>query len=121
MQGLEQLVSLLQPPGPGMGDNVLLYTLVFSAVLGLFPALIAYMKGRNFLLWYIYGCVFFLGAIVQVMFISNAKAKPQGGATAASGLSQADELERFARLKDLGILTQAEFDAKKRQLLGLSR
>lgn len=29
------------------------------------------------------------------------------------------EIERLAQLKDQGILTQEEFDAKKRQLLGL--
>lgn len=30
-----------------------------------------------------------------------------------------DQLERLAKLKDQGIVTQEEFDAKKRQLLGL--
>ena len=38
---------------------------------------------------------------------------------AAASLSVADEIEKLASLKDRGILTQEEFDAKKRQLLGL--
>lgn len=33
--------------------------------------------------------------------------------------SSADELAKLAALKDRGILTQAEFDAKKKQILGL--
>ncbi len=33
--------------------------------------------------------------------------------------SAADELDKLAALKDRGVLTQAEFDAKKRQILGL--
>lgn len=37
----------------------------------------------------------------------------------AAPTSVADEIEKLASLKDRGILTQEEFDAKKRQLLGL--
>jgi hypothetical protein len=33
--------------------------------------------------------------------------------------SVADEIKKFADLKDQGILTQEEFDAKKKELLGL--
>ena len=33
--------------------------------------------------------------------------------------SSADEIEKFKRLLDKGIITQEEFDAKKKQLLGL--
>lgn len=36
-----------------------------------------------------------------------------------SGLSQADELLKFKQLLDSGVITQEEFDAKKKQLLGL--
>lgn len=32
---------------------------------------------------------------------------------------QVEQLEKLAQLKDQGILTQAEFDAKKQQILGL--
>ena len=37
----------------------------------------------------------------------------------ASPLFVADEIEKLASLLERGILTQEEFDAKKRQLLGL--
>lgn len=37
----------------------------------------------------------------------------------ASTVSSADEIKKFKELLDLGIITQEEFDAKKKQLLGL--
>ena len=38
---------------------------------------------------------------------------------AASTVSSADELRKFKGLLDDGIISQEEFDAKKKQLLGL--
>jgi membrane protease subunit (stomatin/prohibitin family) len=40
-------------------------------------------------------------------------------AAAPSTDDQIAELEKLAQLKDQGILTQEEFDAKKKQILGL--
>ena len=34
-------------------------------------------------------------------------------------ISQADELKKFADLKEQGIITEEEFNAKKKQILGL--
>ena len=34
-------------------------------------------------------------------------------------VSTADELKKFKELLDMGVITQEEFDAKKKQLLGL--
>lgn len=39
--------------------------------------------------------------------------------TAAASPSAADELKKFKELLDMGAITQEEFDAKKKQLLGL--
>ena len=36
-----------------------------------------------------------------------------------AGISSADELKKYKELLDAGIITQVEFDAKKKQLLGL--
>ena len=36
-----------------------------------------------------------------------------------NALSTADELKKFKELLDMGVITQDEFDAKKKQLLGL--
>lgn len=46
----------------------------------------------------------------------HATGKAQQSNTAQAG-SVADELEQFAQLKDKGVITQAEFDAKKKELL----
>ena len=39
--------------------------------------------------------------------------------TSAPTISAADELKKFKELLDSGIISQEEFDAKKKQLLGL--
>ena len=38
---------------------------------------------------------------------------------AAAGAGTADELKKFKVLLDSGVITQEEFDAKKKELLGL--
>lgn len=43
----------------------------------------------------------------------------KGNVTVVNSTSNADELKKFKDLLDAGILTQEEFDAKKKQLLGL--
>jgi len=44
---------------------------------------------------------------------------PQPAAPAAPAESYLDELERLAALRDQGIISEADFEAKKQQLLGL--
>jgi L-fucose isomerase-like protein len=46
-------------------------------------------------------------------------AAPAPAAPAEAAPSYLDELERLARLRDQGIITDEDFEAKKRQLLGL--
>lgn len=43
----------------------------------------------------------------------------ESGGVSASSISAADELAKWKRLLDNGTITQTEFDAKKKQLLGL--
>ena len=43
----------------------------------------------------------------------------QTNSTPIPATSAADELKKFKELLDMGIITQEEFDAKKKQLLGL--
>ncbi len=62
-----------------------------------------------------------------VELIGAAKGSTDGAATSAAAspqaasptMSSADEIERLAGLLERGILTQEEFDAKKKELLGL--
>ena len=39
--------------------------------------------------------------------------------TVVNAISPAEELKKMKELLDMGIITQEEFDAKKKQLLGL--
>ncbi len=47
------------------------------------------------------------------------KAMQNSTSPAAPATSAADELKKFKELLDMGIITQEEFDAKKKQLLGM--
>lgn len=47
------------------------------------------------------------------------EAKANKNAPVKAGLSSAEELKKFKELLDLGVISQEEFDAKKKQLLGL--
>ena len=50
--------------------------------------------------------------------IKRQKSAPQA-TTVVQQASAADELKKFKELLDMGVITQEEFDAKKKQLLGL--
>ena len=51
---------------------------------------------------------------------ANANTTPATSAPTASGsLDYTEELKKLAELRDAGIITQEEFDAKKKQPLGL--
>lgn len=46
--------------------------IVLVLVLGAIPAAIAHSKGRNFVLWYIYGVALFIIALVHSLLISKS-------------------------------------------------
>lgn len=51
--------------------------------------------------------------------VSQAKQSPHSSVATPQTTSTADELVGLAKLKEQGIITQAEFDQKKKQILGL--
>lgn len=59
-----------------------------------------------------------VGAEIRTAF-ENYKNNDVVEVTGAGTVSAADELKKFKDLLDSGIITQEEFDAKKKQLLGL--
>lgn len=108
--------------------------LVICAIIGLIPAFIASSKGRNFVLWWLYGAALFIIALIHSLVIKSAEDKARDAmllasaqqiakntmaapAPSASAMSVADELEKLASLKERGVLTEDEFAAKKRELL----
>ena len=56
-----------------------------------------------------------------VSFIKNkvSECKANKNAPVVAQLSAADELKKFKELLDMGVINQEEFDAKKKELLGL--
>ena len=55
----------------------------------------------------------------EIRKIVDASQSAKEGGTIVNNVSAAEELKKFKELLDAGIITQEEFDAKKKQLLGL--
>lgn len=115
-----------------MMENYLLVSLfvslAISAGLAFIPANIAKNKGYSFGLWWFYGWMLFIVAIIHVSFIpdKNAQKNPNNSSTYSpycpptnAWQSAADELKKYNELKDLGVISEEEFQAKKEQLLKL--
>lgn len=102
-------------------ENIII--LAVAAVLGLIPANIAKNKGHSFGLWWFYGWMLFIVAIIHVQFIEdyNAPKKEMNVYTtnnpSTPGYSTADEIKKYKELLDEGVITEAEFNRKKQQLL----
>ena len=60
-----------------------------------------------------------VGAAVGSSRAKKAAISAQPQPVVVSNDSAIEQLKQFAELKEQGILTQAEFDAKKKQLLGI--
>ena len=98
-------------------------TLVVAAALGFIPANIAKKKGHSFGLWWFYGWMLFIVAIIHVQFIEdyNAPKREMNSSVPHNssnfGYSTADEIKKYKELLDQGVITEAEFNRKKEQLL----
>ena len=94
-------------------------TLIIAAFLGLIPAKIAKDKGYSFGLWWFFGWMLFIVAIIAVMFLPNKNAQDQKNNPLPYVQNSADELMKYKELLDNGVITQEEFEAKKKQILNL--
>lgn len=101
-------------------------TLAVAALLGFIPANIAKNKGHSFGLWWFYGWMLFIVAIIHVQFIEDYNAPKKEMNIYAThnppnpGYSTADEIKKYKELLDSGVITQEEFESKKTQLLNKS-
>jgi uncharacterized membrane protein len=103
--------------------------LFLAALLGLLPAFIASSKGRSFGLWWFYGAMIFIVAIVHAIVLkdksvtvqqyrsSSAPPSRERRLTGTHG-SVADEIGKLAALRDQGAISEEEFAAQKRRLIG---
>ena len=97
--------------------------LVLAIVIGLgvavglafIPASIAKRKGYSFGLWWLYGWLLFLVALIHICVIPDKNAPDPS--TQTNHISTADELKKYKELLDEGALTEKEFQDKKEQLL----
>lgn len=101
----------------------LFLTLAASALLGIISASIAKEKGYSFGLWWFYGWMLFVVAIIHVHFIPDKNAEKFGYRPNSipycppSQLSAPEELKQYKELLDQGIITEAELEKKKHQIL----
>ena len=79
----------------------LLSMLFFAAILGLITGFIAKSKGYSFGAWWLYGFLIFIVAIIHVLVIPNKKNIEQ---------KVINELERYKKLFEEGIITEEEFN-----------
>ncbi len=102
--------------------------LIIAAGLAFIPASIAKRKGYSFGLWWFYGWMLFIVAIIHVSLIpdKNAQQTPINqfnsipySPPSNAGQSAADELKKYKELFDAGVINEEEFQAKKEQLLKL--
>lgn len=103
-------------------------SLIIAAGLAFIPANIAKNKGYSFGLWWFYGWMLFIVAIIHVSCIPDKNAQQIPAQSTAqtshapilnSERSEADEIKKYKELMDQGVITEEEFQAKKRQLLKL--
>lgn len=108
-----------------------LMTLIVAAFLGLIPATIAKNKGYSFGLWWFYGWMLFIVAIIHVCCIpdknNNASIHTMPTPVVCqenavkSGFSSENEkikaLKGYKELLDSGVITREEFEKKKTNIL----
>ncbi len=109
----------------------LIISLIIAAGLGLIPANIAKNKGYSFGLWWFYGWMLFIVAIIHVQFIPDKNAQQNANNNTVYNLPNnsgqniagrdivEEELKKYNELKEQGIITESEFEEKKAQLLKL--
>ncbi len=104
-----------------MGDGIFIYlgvSLLIAACLAFIPASIAKNKGYSFGLWWIYGWMLFIVAIIHVIIIPDKHAQPNlSSVQSNNGRSAVEELKSYKELLDDGVITEEEFLKKKEQLL----
>jgi uncharacterized membrane protein len=94
-----------------------------AAIIGLIPASIAKSKGYSFGLWWFYGCLFFIIAIIHVSILPDNYDQNKNIISTniayypSSTGTPADELKKYKDLYTSGLITEEEYEEKKKQLL----
>ena len=91
-----------------------LVSLLIAAGLAFIPANIANKKGHSFGLWWFYGWMLFIVAIIHVNFIPDKNAPVT---VEKSAVVSADELKKYKELLDQGAISEEEFAKLKSNCL----
>lgn len=81
------------------------FILVLALLLAIIPARIARNKGYSFAGFYVFGFFLFIVALIVALVIKDKSADAP------------DQLLKYKKLLDEGVITQEEFEAKKNELL----
>ena len=100
-------------------ENYIFLGIILAAGLAFIPANIARKKGYSFGLWWFYGWMLFIVAIIHVSLIEDKNAQQKQPAPAVQLVGVADEIKKYKELFDQGILTESQYQEKKEQLLKL--
>ena len=97
-------------------------SLLFSAGLALIPANVAKNKGHSFGLWWFYGFMLFVIAIIHVNFIDDVSQPlpsfyDKQATNKKVNVAVLDELKKYKELLEKGVITESEYQAKKEYLL----
>lgn len=108
--------------GP-MVTPIFFVIIAIAVALALIPATIARKKGYGFVGFFVLGIFFFLIALIVALCLDD-KTKRTASIVIApdsfstnGNISTADEIQKFKKLLDSGVISQEEFEAKKRELL----
>ncbi len=97
---------------------IAIYSVTFVTVLCLafIPATIAKRKGYSFAGYYVFGVLLFLPALIVALVVQDKTANSKHS-NVSNAEDNIDRLLKCKKLLDEGVITQEEFDEKKRQLL----
>lgn len=108
--------------------GIVITGLFIAAGLAFIPAAIAKNKGYSFGMWWLYGWLLWIAAIIHVCCIRDKNAQqipvyqynsvPYSPPSNA-GQSAADEIKKYKELLDQGMINEEEYRIKKEQLLNL--
>jgi hypothetical protein len=114
--------------------TILVILIAIGAAVGLafIPAYMAKKKGHNFGLFWLFGFFLFIPAIIVAAVIEPAAPQqtyynagpqyapppPPQGTPPPSPASAEEKLRQLERLKEQGFITEAEYEAKKKEYMG---